>query len=115
MPAASPIQPLVLTISLMRARAAATPDSADAVTSELRPVAFALARPRPCRKRGGSSRSRRSGAAQPIVEREAQAVLGDRHDGDRGEVRPVERTQRREKIGRRLAQIIGAAEPARLL
>src|ERR1700741_4481614 len=115
MPGASAIQPLAPTISLMRASAAATPGSADAVTSELHPVVFALARPWPGRKRGGSTRSRRGGAAQAVVERETEAVLRNRHDRDGDEVGPVERAQRGEEIGSGLAQIAGAAEPARLL
>ena len=107
MPGASAIQPLAPTISLMRASAVAVPGSAEAVTSELRAVALelALARRRPCGKRVASTRARGGGAAQAVVDRKAEPMLGDRHDRDGGEIRPVERAQRGEEIGGGLAQI----------
>lgn len=58
-----------------------------------------------------SARPRSSGAAQAIVDRSAETVLGDRHHCDPGEIGPVEPAQHREQIGRGLGEIAAAAEP----
>src|SRR5688500_5028180 len=59
-------------------------------------------------KGGRSTRCR--GAAQSVVDGGAQALLGNGHDGDGRVLRPVERSQHGEQVGRGLEQVALRAE-----
>src|SRR5690242_11923989 len=57
----------------------------------------------------------RRGAAQPVVDRRAQALLGNGHDGDARELRPVGGAKRGEEIGGGFDEVAGAAQPLHAL
>ena len=61
-----------------------------------------------------SAVARGGGAAQAVVDRAAEAVLGDRHDCDPGERGAVETAQHCEQIGCRSGEVAGAAQPLHL-
>ena len=56
------------------------------------------------------ARARRGGAAQPVVDRAAEPLFGDRHHRDAGKLRPVEPAQHREQVGRRLGEVAAFAK-----
>jgi hypothetical protein len=58
-----------------------------------------------------SARPGGGGAAQTVVDRMAEAVVGDRGDRDPGEGGAVELAQHREQIGGGFGEVGGAAEP----
>src|SRR5690242_13577127 len=86
--------------------------SAAAVTSGSFPCASdCIYRRRGVATTPSSAAARRRGAAEAVVDGEAEAVRRDRHDGDAGEFGPVEVAQRREEVGGRLGEVAGATEP----
>ena len=50
------------------------------------------------------------GTAQAVVDRKAQSRFRNGHDRDAADLRPVERAQHGEQVGRRLGQLAGGAE-----
>ena len=60
-----------------------------------------------------TSWARRRGALEPVVDRFAEALVRDRHDGDGGGAAAVERAQMREQVGGRLDQIAARREVER--
>src|ERR1700676_2367858 len=106
--------PLDPTAARMPLRVASTADVTEAASSKL-PAVIASNPRAPLKKSGtmdrdnrGSGAARCCGAAKPIVDRAAEAVLWDRHDRDAPDVGTVERAQRREQVGRRLREIAAA-------
>src|SRR3954464_11915231 len=58
----------------------------------------------------GGRPARCRGAAQAVVDGDAQTLFGNGHDGDGRVLRPVERPQHGEQVGRGLEQIALRAE-----